>query len=175
MRPDFSVDDFGAFIAERHRTMLVAIESLLIKDRLDLPVDLRNLDADVEVTELKLRAFIHGTIGENWANIPEHLKEKINQRISTAARKNATFDTERYETFKAKLEFFDLRELQDIITAKSLWPDFQNIFGQKDTLNIKFDQLSELRNAIRHSRFVAPVTQKEGEAAILWFEHLFSM
>jgi len=37
-------------------------------------------------------------------------------------------------------------------------------------LNIKFDQLAELRNAIRHSRAVDEIKRKEGEAAILWFD-----
>jgi hypothetical protein len=36
-------------------------------------------------------------------------------------------------------------------------------------LDGKFDQLAELRNAIRHSRQVDDVKRKEGEAAILWF------
>jgi hypothetical protein len=35
--------------------------------------------------------------------------------------------------------------------------------------------LAELRNGIRHSRAVSAVTQKEGEAAILWFEQLLGV
>ena len=32
------------------------------------------------------------------------------------------------------------------------------------------NQLAELRNSIRHSRSVDEITEKEGEAAILWFK-----
>ena len=34
----------------------------------------------------------------------------------------------------------------------------------------KFNQVSELRNAIRHSRTASEITRKEGEAALIWFK-----
>ena len=37
-------------------------------------------------------------------------------------------------------------------------------------LNMRFMQLAELRNAIRHSRQTTGVMIKDGEAALLWFE-----
>jgi hypothetical protein len=67
------------------------------------------------------------------------------------------------------MEFCDLRELHDAIKTKALWPEFQPRFVNKETLNIKFGQLADLRNAIRHSRSADEITRKEGEAAILWF------
>jgi hypothetical protein len=81
-------------------------------------------------------------------------------------------DGERYATLGGMLEFFDLREIQETITAKSLWSNFEPSFGNKEALIHKFDQLAELRNGIRHSRTVSAITQKEGEAAILWFQHI---
>ena len=57
---------------------------------------------------------------------------------------------------------------------KSLWPKFQPRFGRKETLIGKFDQLAELRNAIRHSRTADEITRKEGEAAILWFSKVLN-
>ena len=68
-----------------------------------------------------------------------------------------------------KLEYFDLRELQDTITGKEPWIKFEPRFGTKEALNVKFDQLAELRNNIRHSRAVSDVVRKEGEASIMWF------
>ncbi len=67
------------------------------------------------------------------------------------------------------LEFFDLRELQDTIMSKALWPLFEPRFANKQTLTTKFDQLAELRNGVRHSRAVGDIMRKEGEAAVLWF------
>lgn len=97
---------------------------------------------------------------------------KIDERLQTAAKKNAALDSERYATLAGKLEYADLRELQDTITNKTLWPCFEGRFANKETLSKRFGQLADLRNGIRHSRTVDEITRKEGEAAILWFEQV---
>ena len=74
-----------------------------------------------------------------------------------------------HKTFDGILEFFDLREIQDLLVSKSLWGKFQSEFSNKDVLIQKFNQLVEIRNSIRHSRSVDEIVQKEGEAAIIWF------
>ena len=35
---------------------------------------------------------------------------------------------------------------------------------------MRFDQLANLRNAIRHSRTVTPIIRSDGQAALSWFE-----
>jgi hypothetical protein len=110
LRNPFGPEDFEAFIVERQRTILDAMENLLIKERLDLS-----------------------------------------------------------ETLAGKLEYFDLRELQETILSKGLWQRFEPRFGTKEGLTGKFNQLAELRNGIRHSRTVDEVSRLEGEAAIQWF------
>ena len=67
------------------------------------------------------------------------------------------------------LEYFDLRELQDTITTKTLWGEFEALFATKEQLNARFMQLAELRNGLLHTRALNAVTTKDGEAAILWF------
>jgi len=42
----------------RQRTLQDAIEDLLVKERLDLPPQLRELDAQVEAVELNLRRLL---------------------------------------------------------------------------------------------------------------------
>ena len=100
--------------------------------------------------------------------------QKVDERIARASKKNAAMDADRYATLDGKLEYFDLRELQDTITNKSLWSLFEPAFANTETLVKKFDQLAELRNGIRHSRTVSEVTRKEGEAAILWFRQVLA-
>ena len=73
-----------------------------------------------------------------------------------------------------RVEYCDLRELQDTILSKMLWQGFEKRFANKETLSAKFGQLAELRNGIRHSRSVDEVTRKEGEAAILWFKQVLA-
>lgn len=174
LRDPFTADDYEAFISERQRTLLEAIENLLIKERLDLSPQLRELDQRVETIELALRSMISKTLDNNVGLLPAHVAQKAEERIQSAAKKNAAVDPEQYKQLEKRLEFCDLRELQDTIVNKSLWPDFAQRFANKETMNAKFGQLAELRNGIRHCRTVDEITRKEGEAAILWFEQVLA-
>lgn len=168
----FDPDDFEAFLAERQRTLQDAIEDLLVKERLDLPPQLRQLDAQVEAVELGLRGIIDETLGGDVDKLPPHVLQKIDERLQVAAKKNAALDLNYYKTLRGGLEYADLHELQDAILGKSLWPLFQTRFANKEMVAKRFDQLAELRNGIRHSRCVDEVTRKEGEAALLWFQQV---
>ncbi len=170
LRDPFSAEDFDDFIVERQRTPLEAIESLLIKERLDLSPHLRELDADIESVELALRKSVTEALEQDVDLLPQHVKDKIEDRIQRTAKKNPAFDADRYTTLDGKLEYCDLRELQDVISAKSTWDRFQVRFANKEAVFARFGQLAELRNGIRHSRTVDEITRKEGEAALLWFK-----
>lgn len=172
LRDPFTADDFEAFIAERQRTLQEAIENLLIKERLDLSPELRELDEAVERIELGLRDMVDQAFGGEADCLPPHVREKLEERIKRAAKKNAALDVDRYQTLAGKLEYCDFRELQDAITGKIAWPRFEPRFANKETTSAKFGQLADLRNGIRHSRTVDEITRKEGEAAILWFDQV---
>ncbi|NJR71040.1 MAG: hypothetical protein HC771_22220 [Synechococcales cyanobacterium CRU_2_2] len=174
MRDPFTPEDFEAFVSERQRTIQGAIESLLIKERLDLPVELRELDARVELVELKLRQLVDQELKGDGDALPQNVQLKVDERLQRAIRKNAALDPSDFETLKARLEYFDLRELQDTFVGKKLWPKFEPCFNNKTVLSGKFDQLAELRNSLRHSRAVTEIAQKEGEAAILWFDQVLA-
>ena len=132
------------------------------------------MDAAIEEVELGVRKEVHGTLAGDASLVPSHVLQKVDERVSRATKKNAALDAERYQTLVGKLEFFDLRELQDTITSKALWEKFELRFTNKETLIAKLNQLAELRNGIRHSRTVDEVTRKEGEAAILWFKQVLT-
>ncbi|MDE0679410.1 MAG: DUF262 domain-containing protein [Gammaproteobacteria bacterium] len=170
LRDPFTTQDFKDFVAERQRTFVDAIEYLLVKERLDLPVPLRELDARIEAVELALRNRIDVALAHDSERLPPHVQQKTKERLQAAARKNAALDRERYETLAGILEYADLRDIQDTIMNKTLWKRFESCFVNKETLGKYFDQLADLRNAIRHSRSVNEITRMEGEAAILWFE-----
>jgi hypothetical protein len=171
-RDPFGADDFEAFIAERQRTLQDAIEDLLIKERLDLPPQLRELDAQVEAVELALRRTIAEALDDETGKLPPHVQQKIDERIQAAAKKSAALDMNLYQTLGGRLEYADLREIQDSILNKSIWPLLEARFANKEAVAKRFDQLAELRNGIRHSRTVDDVTRKEGEAALLWFQQV---
>jgi len=172
LRTPFTAADYEAFIAERQRTLLEAIESLLIKERIDLSPQLRELDERVEAIELALRTQVVLALGDDPGRLPQHVGQRADERIQAAAKKNANIDLNQYKQLSRRLEYCDLRELQDTILSKTLWQEFEKRFANKETLAAKFGQLAELRNGIRHSRSVDEVTRKEGEAAILWFEQV---
>ena len=174
MRHPFTAADFEEFIAERQRTIQAAIEDLLIKERVGLPPRLRDLDAKIEQIELGIRGQIETALDEKAELLPRHIADKIDERLQQAVKKNAALDSEHYETLHGQLEFCDLRELQDVIMSRVLWPRFQGRFESKVVLEKRFDQLAELRNGIRHSRSVDDITRMEGEAAIIWFGKLLA-
>ena len=172
MRKPFTTNDYEAFLAERQRTIQAAIEDLLVKERLDLPPQLRELDAKIEAVELHLRHRIDRVLDGDPASLPPHIRQRIEERLHMAAKKNPALDSDHYETLAGMLEYADLRELQDTFLNKALWQLFEGWFANKETLGTRFGQLAELRNAIRHSRSVDEISRKDGEAAILWFEHV---
>lgn len=174
LRNPFGKADYEEFIEERQRTIKDAIQDLLITEKLEISPHLRDLDESIQQVELELRKRIEQTLDSDVALIPPHVANKVDERLQRAHSKNAAMDPEHYETLHGQLEFFDLRELYDTIANRNLWPRFEGLFGNKQTLERRFDQLSELRNGIRHSRHVDEVAQKEGEAAIVWFERLLN-
>lgn len=127
------------------------------------------MDAAIESIELRLRQLIDHALEGDADFLPQHVAKKNAERIQRVGQQNAAFDGQRYATLAGKLEYFDLRELQDVITSKSLWPRFESRVSTKESLAAKFGQLAELRNGIRHSRSINEICRKEGEAAILWF------
>lgn len=174
LRTPFTPSDFEEFLTDRQRTLQDAIESLLIKERLDLSPQLRELDQSLEDIELRLRRVVDRNLDGDVALLPPHVLQKVDERLQTSTRRNPALDLEHFATLTGKLEYCDLRDLQDTITNKALWPIFQPRFVTKEVLVAKFGQLSELRNGLRHSRTVDEITRKEGEAAILWFGPLVS-
>lgn len=174
LRDPFGVDDFEAFLHERQRTLQDGIEDLLVKERFDLSPSLRELDGRVEFVELALRRLIGHALDGDERKLPSHVRQRIEERLQSAAKKQAVFDVESYRSVVNKLEFTDLRELEAIIQNATLWPLVQSRFASKETVAKRFDQLGELRNAIRHSRSVNDITRKEGEAALLWFEQVLA-
>ena len=175
LRDPFTPDDFADFLTERQRSIQEAIEDLLVKARLDLPPRLREIDAEVESVELVLRRAVATALGEDPSRLPSHVQQKIGERIDAAARRNPAIEPAQSRTLLQQLEYADLRELEDTITAKTLWSVFEERFANKVQLCSRFDQLAELRNGIRHSRKVAEITLKDGEAALLWFRHALDL
>lgn len=166
-RNPFSASDFEEFVAERHRTLMAGIKDLFVHGRLDLDTNLRDLDQDIENIELTLRQLVSKLLDHNEGRLPSHVLEKISRRLKSAQRNDPALDP---ETLEGKLEFTDLREVQDTIVSRNNWKLFNKIWPNKNDLEDRFQKISNLRNSIRHSRSVDEITLKDGEVAILWFQ-----
>ena len=81
LRDPFTRDDFEAFLAERQRTLQAAIEDLLVKERLDLPPQLRELDAQIEEVELGIRRVIADCLDGNMSRLPYQVQERVKDRL----------------------------------------------------------------------------------------------
>jgi hypothetical protein len=124
----------------------------------------------VEGIELSLRRLIAERLDSDGSLLPPHVKQRVQDRVATAARTLPDESVRALAKLDGQLEYFDLRELQDVITSKLLWPRFEPTFRTKEALALRFAQLAELRNTIRHSRTLTEIAIKDGEAAILWFD-----
>ncbi len=172
LRDPFTTEDFEEFLGERQRTIQDAIEDLLVKARLDLSPRLRKLDADIESVELSLRKLIVQTLRDDAARLPTHIQKKIGDRLQQAVKRTPALDLDNFNSLASRLEYADLRELEDTIVTKALWGDFEVSFKSKDQLAVRVDQMIQLRNSIRHSRQVTEIIRMDGEAAILWFRQV---
>ncbi|MGH2869618.1 MAG: hypothetical protein ACRDNK_18885 [Solirubrobacteraceae bacterium] len=168
------MDDFDAFLGWRQHALQMALASATGKAVIAAvrSPERSSLDVEIEGVELELRRLIADTLDAQPDALPSHVSAKITERITAARRRNPGIENGNYEALARKLEYCDLRELQDVLTSKILWPQFEERFGSKEMLNVRFAQLAELRNRLRHSRTIDDVTRKDGEAALLWFRQV---
>jgi len=172
LRHEFGPNDYEEFIDLRQKTILQEIEYLLFKDAISLPVDLRDIDEKIEGIELAIRELIVRKLGNDTSVIPEHLRPKVEGRIQTELKKRPGLDSQSFGSLGRKLQFFDMRECEQLIAGKKYWPEFADVFGNKEQLSMRFNQLADLRNKIRHSRDVDEITKLDGQAGISWFQQV---
>ncbi|MEJ7784536.1 MAG: DUF262 domain-containing protein [Solirubrobacteraceae bacterium] len=166
-------DDFDGFLTWRIDQLAEAIAENCggQRDHHDQVDPYRaRLDARTHGVELRLRSLVERRLEGDASLLPSHVAQRVDERVAAAARKRPDGTSTHLSTFAGQLEYFDLRELQDVITSKQLWQRFEASFRTKEAVAARFGQLAELRNALRHSRTLSEVTVKDGEAALLWFD-----
>ncbi|UMB59900.1 DUF262 domain-containing protein [Lutibacter sp. A80] len=175
LREDFTVEDYYEFLLERKETIINQISKSIIDDSIELPEDLQLINNKVEEIELSLRELIINTLNITTTTnvkelIPPHILEKINQKLKRERKRNPALVEENIEFPSYWLQFLDLQELLQIITSKVHWEVFKNQFGTIEKLNIEFNDMANLRNALRHSREVDRITKMKGEASLMWLQ-----
>jgi len=142
--------------------------------RVSLPLQIQQLSDDVSNIEIRLRVLITSATNGDWTRIPDYERVKADNRIDTEIRLNPGVDRTPLTTVTGRLSYCDLRGLEQIIVSKPLWPTFIDIFGTKESLKNRFQQLAPLRNANAHLREVDDVIRSDAEAAVFWFNAALS-
>lgn len=176
----YSLDQYESFLEQRRKKLTDGINNFLKSYYEDnsasnIAQDLQHLNDQIEKIELSLREIISERltfaceVDPYDEFIPGHIRDKVNGRIKNWLGKNPGEDKIQFQRLRRKMDFFDLQEYKDLIVSKIAYPIFQEMFGSKGTLEVRFNQLAELRNSIRHSRDVTDATIKDGEASLAWF------
>jgi len=176
----YTVENYDKFLALRRKKISEGINNFLQNfnnetSKGGIPQDLEYFDKEVETIEMTIRNVLSQKLEQACELdafqefVLDHIKVKILGRIKGWLDKNPGEDKLQFQSLRRKLDFFDLQEYKDIIVSKAGYPIFEEMFGSKSTLEIRFNQLAELRNSIRHSRDITDATMKDGEAAIAWF------
>lgn len=179
----YSLENFPAFLDERRKKLTEGVNNFLksyfedySKDSINQ--DLQVYDQEIEKIEITLRDVLSNRLElaceldayEEF--IPGHIAEKVNGRIKNWLGKNPGEDKVQFQNLRRRMDFFDMQEYKDVIVSKIAYPIFEEVFGSKGTLEVRFNQLAELRNSVRHSRDITDATVKDGEAAISWFNSI---
>lgn len=179
----YNLENFEEFLEKRRELLCKGINDFLSNYYNDanqngIPDDLEHYDESIEEIEIALRNFISQRLEEfseidaYSEYIPGHLKNKTQETIEKWLLKNPGEDSKQFHSLRRRLDFFDLQHYYDIISSKECWSLFEDYFGKKPNLQLRFTQLCELRNGIRHSRGASEMAIKDGEAAIVFFNSI---
>jgi len=102
--------------------------------------------------------------------VPQPILTNVQTKISKILRDHPGTSKDKFKSLESSLQFFDLMDYHILISNKAYWPLFEKYFNNKDNLNKHSIQLSNLRNAIRHSREKSDLVIAEGKASIIWFK-----
>ena len=148
----WSLEFFEAFLSERRKTVAEGINNFLksyyeYNEKEQIPLDLQSINLDIENIELALRNKIESILQEGTEEdtylefVPQHIRGKTDNRIKSFVSKNPGEDKAQFESFKAKLQFFDLQELKDVILKKENWRFLKKhlaakVFSKTDLTNL---------------------------------------
>ena len=133
------------------------------------------LNDSVDNIELKLRNLITSTLAlktgkSNFEDIiTGEPKQQLRRRIKLHLEKHPNQDLNDFKSLSKSIQFCDIEHLKAIIVKDEYWNFFESKFKNKSSVEKYFDQFSELRHALKHTRELTDLVEFEGKAAITWF------
>ena len=127
------------------------------------------LERRVDNIEVKLRQLIKSRMISHdpkfWDKVTNTiLKENVGDRIKKKLSDNPMIKEKDIDVF----DFFTILNYKQIISE--FWVVFEPIFRSKSDVKEKFEDLSDLRNALKHNQKLIPYEVKKGEVVLMWFE-----
>jgi len=138
-----------------------------------------DLNTEIDEIESKLRLLVVDVLEkktgkENYLEIltGDH-KNDLKRRIYQHVAKHPAEKEEDYNTLSKAIDFSDIDHIKKTISKDDNWPFFEIIFIKKEAVEKYFDQLSEIRHTVKHSRKLTNLVHHEGLAAMEWFNQTF--
>lgn len=176
----WSLEKFEDFLGLRREALAKGINQLL-QSLTDKPAlwtlnQSEQLDNRINSIESNLRVLIATRLEEvfsesAWEHIPSTIRNSLEQRVASHLQKHP-YQAAVYEHLDAKLEFCQFSDYVKIISSN--WHYFQDEFGNQQVFEDHIRNVTELRNALKHSRDVADHDLAVGEGGLLWLEKCLS-
>ena len=164
-------NDYNQFLSYRTENIIKEIEARIGKlSRIE--TELRKDEKGVfDNFESDLRKLINDKMQSinpaYWEDMPSDFKDRIEQRITNWLKTNPSRQREEVNP----LDFCQIFDYFKVI--KRFWNNFENIFVSKSKLEKHFENISEFRNSMMHSRDIDLSTRKFAEGSLIWFDQIF--
>lgn len=172
----WDIERFEDFLLER-RTKLADAINLYINSLSDgkhlwVPGNLELMESRVNALESRLRSLIFSRMFDSradhaWDLIPNDARKSIEGRINQFIQENPYYRNQ-YESFEKKLEFCQFSDYQKIIRAN--WLLFKDDFGDQTIFEHHIDEVTDVRNSLKHNRDIPDNKLASAEAGLLWLE-----
>lgn len=170
-------NNFALFLEKRAEKIENQFRLLLgLKTKTEQQFD-EEPSAPLDLLEIKLRNFLHEKLSvafeENyWKDaVPSDIRTAVDGKLSSYL-KNHPYDVDKFDTPASKIGFLDIMDYAKIISVN--WTVFVEVFQSRGELDKHFLALKNYRNSIKHNREMNAVEQKNGEAAVLWFNSILT-
>lgn len=134
------------------------------------------LNKQIDKIENELRTLIADTLSNETGKddfeclITGNAKQQIRRKITQHVNKHPNVNSDDFKTIKKSIQFCDIEHLKQIILRNDYWQFFVSKFKDKSKVEKYFDDLSGMRNVVKHSREMTNLVLYEGNAALEWFK-----
>lgn len=181
LKPElWNLENFEAFVLERRTTLANAINqylhSLSEGKALWVVGNLEVLESRVDAIEERFRSLIvdrltNARADQAWEMVPTEIRNIVEGRIDKQIREHPYLQVKISE-FEDRLGFCQFSDYQKIV--RSNWVLFQQDFGDPDIFKRHFEEVTTVRNGLKHNQDISDSQLASAEAGLLWLEDCLS-